>query len=245
MEVIFVKYKKLMVFGDSILQGITLDDETKKFIKLGERCCVDIIASKIDIPVENYSHFGYTTEKSRRLLKRRMMLDDKKGVDNSGALAIIALGGNDIDYYWDEIAREPKKEHLCKVQEDKLRANLLAMVKELKSRGIEPSFMTMTPLDPDRYYKWLSRDMDETGRKNVMDFLGGMTDYIYKSHEYYNGLVWETANRTNSRVADVRGKFLWDRQFRDYYCSDGVHPNAKGHELMAPVLMTLLGGSAA
>lgn len=231
------KYNKLIVWGDSLLQGIVLEEESKRYIKLSDESCVNIVASRLSIPVENYAHFGYVTEKGKRLVRRRLILDEKEGKDNSRTLAFICFGGNDIDYYWDEIAINPDIEHFSRTSPEEFRLNLVSMVEMLRDKGANPVLMNLPVIDAERYFSWFSRDFSEEGRYNVLKWLGGDVFQIYRSHEYYNGIVTSVAKDKGCVLVDVRSAFLQNRKYKELICSDGIHPNASGHKFIADVFL--------
>ena len=43
----------------------------------------------------------------------------------------------------------------------------------------------------------------------------------------------KTALATDTEVFDLRSQFLYQRDFADFMCEDGIHPNPAGHALIA------------
>ena len=45
-------------------------------------------------------------------------------------------------------------------------------------------------------------------------------------------MIRRVAARENAMLLDVRDWFLSQARFTDLMCVDGIHPNARGHELL-------------
>lgn len=73
--------------------------------------------------------------------------------------------------------------------------------------------------------------------KNILKWLE-TTSKIYWWHERYNAAIIQIAEETETRWIDVRGTFLTEMDFRNYICVDGIHPNEKGHHLIARKILT-------
>ena len=88
------------VYGDSILKGVTLDENNEKY-KINN-------FFKDFSELENYSKFGCTVQKGSEILFRN--LQNGKIAE----LAFLEYGGNDSDFDWEEIAKNPKNEYCSK-----------------------------------------------------------------------------------------------------------------------------------
>jgi len=85
----------------------------------------------------------------------------------------------------------------------------------------------------DRYFQNFSKDLD---KENLLLFLGGSTKRIYQWHESYNSVLTDLAIGTNAEYIDIRRVFLEKLNPEKYMCADGIHPNTKGHQLIAKLL---------
>lgn len=65
---------------------------------------------------------------------------------------------------------------------------------------------------------------------------GGSADYIYKFHESYNNKICSIAEKNGIRLIDIRSAFLELGNYSDFLCEDGIHPNEKGHKLIAEAI---------
>ena len=97
---------KIEVWGDSILRGVVLDPETRRYSRLKEASCVALSSRALGIPAENHARFGMTSEKGRVVMEREIPTHAE------GEAALIGFGGNDIDYDWRAVAADPHAEHL-------------------------------------------------------------------------------------------------------------------------------------
>jgi hypothetical protein len=101
---------------------------------------------------------------------------------------------------------------------------------------------SLIPLVSDRYFAHVTRDMDIEGRRNVLKWLGGDTEGINNWHEIYNLQIFKLGLALNVPVIDVTTAFLSKKCFQDYMCADGIHPNEKGHGLIADTVCGLFKG---
>ncbi|MEG1915040.1 MAG: SGNH/GDSL hydrolase family protein, partial [Acidaminococcaceae bacterium] len=59
---------------------------------------------------------------------------------------------------------------------------------------------------------------------------------IFKFHESYNAQVCGIAEENDIPLIDIRSAFLKLPNYSEYLCDDGIHPNEKGHNLIARVI---------
>ena len=89
--------------------------------------------------------------------------------------------------------------------------------------------VTPLPVVAERYVKWISRGLDA---EKILKYLGSY-EYIYRWQERYALEALKTALSTETEVFDLRSQFLYQRDFADFMCEDGIHPNPAGHALIA------------
>ena len=85
------------------------------------------------------------------------------------------------------------------------------------------------PLDAEKYFAWVSRGLNAEA---ILSFLGDV-QHIARWQAGYAAAVREVAKRTGSRLLDLGDAFLGMGCISDYYCLDGIHPNAQGHRALA------------
>ncbi|MBR6806337.1 MAG: SGNH/GDSL hydrolase family protein [Bacteroidaceae bacterium] len=63
---------------------------------------------------------------------------------------------------------------------------------------------------------------------------------IDRWHERYNMEVMRLGVLTHTPVIDITSVFLERRNYSDYLCEDGIHPNEEGHRLIEEAIIAYL-----
>ena len=225
----------LNIFGDSIMKGVLLDEESKKYI-LSANAPGDEIAKNININVNNRSVFGCTVVKGAKLVSSAI---EKGRVDGTGPV-LLEYGGNDCNYAWKEISDFPDEMHdpvtPLKLFE-KLYSDLIA---DVKKAGITPIIMSLPPIEPSRYLAWITKD--GLSADNILKWLGDV-NMIYRFQELYSNAISKIAFKTNSLFIDVRSYFLDKHNYGSLLCADGIHPNKEGQKLITKAMMDFFSAS--
>ena len=108
-----------------------------------------------------------------------------------------------------------------------------ALIDKVKSYNIQPVILSMPLIDPDRFFEFLSKGLN---KDNILNWLGGKTMRIYQWHEMYNVELFKMANQLRVPIVDITTPFLETVNYSDYLCNDGIHPNERGHALIADTL---------
>ncbi len=214
------------VFGDSVSKGIIIDGIKKKYTVLADNFAA-ILSPALGMNIKNFSHMGCTVTKGENILEKHLTVGLEKGY------AVLEFGGNDCDYDWAAIAANPKAVHLPKTDIDVFYSVYADMIKQTREAGLTPVMFDLPPINAGKYFDWFSRDMDKTGKENILNWLGGSVEYIYRWHEMYNMQVMMLAQNEKVPVIDIRSEFLKMRDYADLLCCDGIHPNENGHKLIA------------
>ncbi len=215
----------IAIWGDSLLQGVVLNEANGRYSILPDNAAATF-SRRLGIAVANNSRFGSTAPKGSKSLSRTL---------ESGAAfeaAVLEYGGNDCDFNWDEVAREPEAEHQPNTPLQDFIACYSGMIQSIKDRGITPVLVTLPPLDAERYFRWITRNGADA--RNILRWLGDV-HHIYRWHERYSNAVSTLARQFACPLVDVRDAFLSQRNYSDLMCADGIHPNEKGHALMESV----------
>lgn len=213
--------KRVEVWGDSVLKGIIYDANRNKYKYLDMDTTLGKMA-EMGLLVRNKSKFGMTAPKARNLMIDAL----NKGIDAEAA--IIEFGGNDCDFKWAEVAKEPDKEHIPNTPLNVFRDCIEDMVKALRKHGIKPILMNLPPINPEKYFNWITRGLDADA---ILRWLGDK-EIIYRHHETYSLAITDLAISLSCDLIDVRLPFLMKRDYCNYLCDDGIHPNEKGHEII-------------
>jgi len=217
--------KKIGVFGDSILKGIQMDSETKKYI-LKNHIDLDKIGNKHLISIDNFSMFGCTINKGYSLLQRRL---EKRCFD----IVLLEYGGNDCDFNWAKIAEYPHENHIPNTPLSIFVDIYIKMIKQLREKRIEPILTTLPPLEPQRFFDWFCNGLDKS---NILKWLGTVNT-IYRWQEKYSRAIERIGFLTNTIVIDLRGSFLNHFRVEELLCEDGVHPNTKGQNIITETFL--------
>lgn len=213
------------IWGDSLLQGVVLDEKQGKYSIIENNCAVSL-AQKIGIRISNNSRFGCTAPKGMKFLNKALEADAEFSA------AIIEFGGNDCDFKWEEVAASPDAEHIPRTTLDEFNRCYADMIAALNRKGIAPVLVSLPPLDAERYFDWITRN--GLSRENILHWLGDV-QHIYRWHERYSNAVSALARKFSCHFIDVRDAFLSVRDYQKYLCADGIHPNRDGHALMERV----------
>ncbi|MDR2210984.1 MAG: SGNH/GDSL hydrolase family protein [Spirochaetaceae bacterium] len=219
--------KKAAVFGDSILKGIQLDSNTKKYIV---KNCIDLdkIGNKHLVSIDNFSMFGCTINKGSRMLQRRL---ERRSFD----IVVLEYGGNDCDFKWKEIAKRPYDKHTPNTSLSTFVDIYFKMINLLKEKCIRPIVATLPPLEPQKFFDWFCRGLD---KNNVLKWLGTVNT-IYRWQEKYSRAIEYVAYKTDTLIADIRGAFLRYFRIDDLLCEDGTHPNSKGQDVITETFLNI------
>lgn len=226
--------ERLVVWGDSLCKGIVFDEVRGRYAVL-EHSAVNIISQCFCYQTLNRAKMGLTVTKGRRILQE----DLKNGVEAD--VAFIEFGGNDSDFDWRAISKEPDMEHVPRTSLPEFEKNLVSMVQEVKQAGVEPILSTLPPVDSEHYFDFILRG--GLNRQNILKWLGDK-NHIYRFHEQYSLVISKVARECRCRLIDLRAVFLAQKNPYAYYCADGIHPNSAGHQLMADAVIEALKNGA-
>lgn len=223
-------YRKIGVWGDSVLKGVVFD-EAKGGYRLLADGCAEGVARILNVPILNRSRFGWTIDKGLSQLERAL----GDGLDCD--LVLLEYGGNDCDFDWEAVAADPDLPHQPHTPLPQFMDAYRQMIRMLRQHQIEPLLMSLPPIDGERYYEFIvSKGLD---RDRILAFLGDIQQ-IYRHQESYSLAITGLAASEHCRYAPVREAFLSQRRFLDFLCADGIHPNERGHQLMQRVFTGLV-----
>lgn len=211
--------RNITIWGDSILKGVILDEQGK--YKVMKNNSIQSFAEITGCSIKNNAYFGMTSTKALDRMKTYI----KKQPMEKEDIVIIEFGGNDCDFNWSEIASRPDEIHQPKTTIENFKTSLQNMIDMFKTKGITPILMNLPPLEPERYFNWISRGLN---KENILHWLGDVAK-IYRWQEAYNSAAEWIARKNNCNLLNVRGSFLVSDNFCSQLCEDGIHPNEKGH----------------
>lgn len=142
---------------------------------------------------------------------------------------LIEYGGNDCDFDWAAVAKEPGREHLPKTMLSQFGESLKQIAELVRSRGGLPVLCSLPPLHAARYFEWISKGLSKEG---IMKYLGEVQS-IFHWQQAYSDKVLNAAEELGCAFLPLRDAFVNYTGEEDLMCIDGIHPNAQGHAVMA------------
>lgn len=204
------------------MKGTVIDDSFRYRATMAEQLAQ--LERRFGIRFTNRARFGSTAVKGKNLLEQ----DIANGLRYTYAL--IEFGGNDCDFHWDDVSREPASEHQPLTPLQHFEETIYGMITALKNAGIIPVLMTLPPIHAERYLSFLSR-RDGVDQCRILQWLGDV-HLIYRFHELYSDTVAKIAQQSNTLLADVRSRFLDKRNINELIGTDGIHLAPPGHALV-------------
>ena len=188
--------------------------------------------STLDIEIKNHGRFGNTTCRGLRELERW-----QEHVTTS-EFVVLEFGGN---HSWRQIADDPDGEHHPITSLERFEEQYRQMIAKVRELGSKPVLLSLPPIIADRYFDMFTRSMDTARRSNVLRWLDGCVENITQWHEMYNLRLFKLSASLNVPIIDITPPFLFERNYREMFCSDGIHPNARGHRLIADAICNVAG----
>ena len=213
--------RKIEVFGDSILKGIQVNPLNKRY-HVNNNIDVDMLNEKFSLNIINHSKFGCTVTKGKSMLEKYL----NERPDCSAIL--MDFGGNDCDFDWKSISDNPCAKHEPNTPIESFVAIYTGLIERIKKNGIRPIVTNLPPLEPQRYFDWLSKGLS---KGNILWWLEGVNT-IYRFQEFYSRAIEEISRNTEAMLIDLRGTFLKERCIGRFFCEDGIHPNTEGQKLI-------------
>ena len=219
-----MKFKKIDIYGDSILRGVMYDEESASY-KLRNGYKLECFSNR-GIEVRNNSRIGATIEKGRDALERKLQDCD------SSTLVILEYGGNDCDFEWKNVSEAPFAEHTPHIEPQRFIDTYKQVATAAKRKGATVAITSLVPIDSAKYMKWISRNLSYD---NILNWLGDES-MLFRWQEYYSHLVEGIARELKCEFIDLRREFLLSHKFQKLLCADGIHPTQAGHELIEKTL---------
>jgi len=216
------------VFGDSITKSVALEEDGN--LRTVSDNFIFRATKAAGLPLNNRSLFGATLAKGRQLLKR--FASDL----SPGDTVLIAYGGNDCNLPWDLISENPELPAMAKMPLADFTLQLNEVIDELREKGLKPVLMNLLPLQPNRFFKVISKGLKADILLNWLGDLGA----IYRWQEGYSLAIMETAARKSVPLFDARSVFLSHPHYEKLLCSDGMHMNDEGQSLLTEAFTEFL-----
>lgn len=224
--------QSICILGDSIAKGVVYDSQKNRYT-ISKESFGNRIAQELGCSVKNLSKFGSTvTDGLRKFERQKDTLEDCQTV-------FMNFGGNDSDFLWPEISNTPDTYHAPKTSVEQFVQTYVSLIECVKESGKTPILLNLPPVDHTKYFAWISRDLNAD---NILKWLGGTSEFIYRWHEQYSIAVPKIAQSAKAMLIDIRSAFLERRDYCDFLSADGIHPNENGQALIARMVLQQLEG---
>lgn len=218
---------KIILFGDSIGRGVTYDEGRGRYVYLKEGFD-KLLGKDSAVSIDNHSRFGALAQEGLAEFEALQEVD-------ADAVA-IQYGGNDCTPDWKAAAEDPETMHPARVPLIDFEAVLTRFVLAVRRFQKPAVLVTPPPLVAERFVPWVSQGLDAAA---ILRYLGDV-HHVYRWQEQYALAVHKVARLTQSKLFDLRAFFLAERDLGSLYCIDGMHPNQKGHQLIAKAAQLML-----
>jgi len=215
--------KNVAIFGDSILRGIKIDSETKKFV-FSKTIDWAGIEEQLNVKITNYSKMGSTIKHGFPKLEN--YLNDSPTAD----VVVLGYGGNDSDYNWPKVAGEKSRGHTSNTDLDEFERMLGEMIDMVIAKGIKPVLMNLPPIHSTRYFTWVTRN--GLNKDNILYFINDDKEVLYRRQEMFSAKIAEIARKRSIELVDIRSKFLAHNDYLDLVCEDGIHLTENGEKVI-------------
>lgn len=216
----------ISVFGDSVLKGVIYENNAYKVSKdRFSNICEDVLG----ISIENKAKFGSTINVGKNIISKNIDLIKQ----TKSKYIVMEFGGNDCDYNWIEVSENPNKEHYPKSTIKEFIEIYSGLINELKKLGKIPVLLSLPPIDSDKYFNYITKKLNAD---NILKWMEGNKQFLTNWHERYNIEVFKLAINNNIPIIDITSKFLEMKNYSELLCDDGIHPNEKGHLLIAEMI---------
>ncbi|NMA07315.1 MAG: SGNH/GDSL hydrolase family protein [Ruminococcaceae bacterium] len=212
----------IILFGDSIMKGVVFDAVKKRYYQI-KNCFSNLFFAGSNRLVKNFASFGCTVTKGLSIVRKKL-----EDITCNNCVA-LEFGGNDCNFNWEEISKNPEAEHLPVTPVDEFADNYLKLIEEVKSKGTAPVLFNLPPLVSTYFFRQITEGLIAD---NILIWLGGNIDTTRLWHKSYSDTVEEISKLKDLRLLDIRSAFVNEGDYREYFCKDGMHPNEKGHKLM-------------
>ena len=163
----------------------------------------ELLGKALDVETINAGVGGNTTTNGLKRIQKDVL-------DRKPTIVVVFFGTNDS---------RPSDEPVH-VPVDKYQANLENIIDQCQKIGAKVIVCTPPPIDPEPYFKRHKRER--------IDAAGGMEKVLGQ----YRAAAIKAAEARKAVVVDLNQLFAREKQ-AEWLSADGVHPTAKGKEMIA------------
>ncbi|MGN1094805.1 MAG: SGNH/GDSL hydrolase family protein, partial [Eubacteriales bacterium] len=211
----------VMVFGDSVMRGVTLDENTNRYVT--HRGRFDSVMQRFHVSIENNARFGFTVERGFDQIKKTISKAHHPDI------VLLEYGGNDCNFDWKAVSERPAEEHFPVLSPEKFESIYNEMLDYIISIGSLPVIILPPPIDSEKFLDWVCRP--GLSKENIISWLGEVS-LIYRWQEHYSRICERIAHERDLPMIDLRTQFVISHEYSSLICADGIHPTEKGHGII-------------
>ena len=217
---------EIYAFGDSVLKGVILENDRYRVCK---NRFSNICENVLNIVIANKAKFGSTITIGKKVITKNIDLIK----ETKSKYVVMEFGGNDCDFNWNEISENPEQEHNSKSIIYDFVELYSKLINDIKNIDKEPVLLSLPPIDSNKYFNHISKNLNAD---NILKWMQGNKQFLTNWHERYNIEVFKLAINNDVPIIDITSKFLEQKDYSDLLCDDGIHPNEKGHAIIADAI---------
>ncbi|MBD3109155.1 SGNH/GDSL hydrolase family protein [Bacillus sp. AGMB 02131] len=215
---------KIICFGDSVTRGVTYVNGRLRILKKNYPNILSALLKDDEVEVVNKGVFN---DNSNNLLRRL----EKDVLKENGDIVLIGIGGNDCNFLWQEVAANPEEAHPATVPLDRFVDNLKTIIARVENSGATPVVLTLPPLDPVRYYAYISSLFSSRISEWICK-VGGIEHW----HGLYNRAVKKVVQESHVKMIDIRSAMKNAGDLSDLISDDGIHPTEQGYSAISKAI---------
>ncbi|KAB7671122.1 SGNH/GDSL hydrolase family protein [Bacillus sp. B1-b2] len=222
---------KIICFGDSLTRGVTYVKGRVRILKENYPALLErklLSSYSEDLVILNKGVFN---DNSHLLIKRL----EKDVISHKPDYVLINIGGNDCNFNWPEVVKDPNNSHMPIVSIHDYLANVRKIITTLKEFNIKPVIITLPPLNPVKYYKFLA-SQNGTSISHWICSCGGIEYW----HSLYNTHLNSLIKELHLECIDIREGLMKVVDYQELFSEDGIHLNQQGYNEMSEIIYTNL-----
>jgi hypothetical protein len=145
-----------------------------------------------------------------------------------------------LQYNWQAIAANPSGQHEPVMDLVAYKAQYTNKIAQARAHGQEPVLVSLPIMDENRYFAFITRGMSMQERKNLLYWLGGMTERLRNIHALYNLSLFRLAAQQCVHIIDITSPMLASAHYEQLLEQDGVTLSPEGQQLVDNELSTLI-----
>lgn len=221
----------LVILGDSNAKGVVRDIQDKYVV--APNSTVNIISEKVGCETHNISFFGQTLEKAYKKGFVEKVLQYKS--DKLRNLVVINLGGNDSDYDWTKVSKEPTQPHSSRTNLDNFDKYYREAIHFLRENGFEVYMCTLLPFVPKLYFDTVVSKLGSA--HNILFYLDNDVNNLLSDQIMFNERIIQIAKDEKVKLLDLRSLIQKNKNWKQLYCDDGIHLSERGHAYLAKKIL--------